>query len=94
MRHVNMLGEKMDEVRENFLYEGDKVMWAGAWGNEPYKEATVKGITIVEPGTKYGEDVPTIHWNFVKDRNILLDLDNGHWCWAFQVKRIECGRDT
>ena len=37
------------EKENNFLYVGDVVMWAGAWGHEPYKKAKVESITVVEP---------------------------------------------
>ena len=35
------------EKENNFLYVGDVVMWAGAWGHEPYKKAKVEQITVV-----------------------------------------------
>jgi len=82
------------EKENNFLYVGDVVMWAGAWGHEPYKKAKVESITVVEPGTKYGDDVETLHWNFVRDRDCIIGLDNTHWCWGFQVKKVEHGTDT
>ena len=77
------------EKENNFLYVGDVVMWAGAWGHEPYKKAKVEQITVVEPGTKYGDDVETLHWNFVRDRDCIIGLDNTHWCWGFQVKKVQ-----
>ena len=82
------------EKENNFLYVGDVVLWSGGWGSDPEQKAKVNTITVVEPGTKYGDDVETLHWNFVRDRDCILDLDNGHWCWGFQVRRLEHGRDT
>lgn len=85
---------KMNINDKNFLYPGDVVLWSGAWGTEEYKKAKVKSITVVEPGTKYGDEVGSLHWNFVRKRECLIDLDNTHWCWGFQIKRIDDGRDT
>ncbi len=79
---------------KNFLYPGDIVLWSGGWGHEPPKKAKVETITVVEPGTKYGDDVGSLHWNFVRNRECILGLDNKHWCWGFQITKVEHGRDN
>ena len=33
--------------------------------------------------------VDEIDWWHIQERNQIIDLDNGHWAWAFQIKPIE-----
>jgi|TARA_Y100001951_G_C11083513_1_gene152671 hypothetical protein len=68
---------------------GDKVMWSGSWGGNPPEEVTLTGIQVNESnGSKEGGRVEEVDWESVTERNIIVDLDNGHWAWAFQVKSL------
>lgn len=74
------------------LRVGDVVEWRGSWGEMPAVPARVRGITIpAHPGTKDGESVTSIPWPFVRShsRAVIVDLDNGHWAWGFQIVRFE-----
>ena len=66
---------------------GDKVMWRGAFGTEPSKEAVVTGIELCKSGEKYGESRSSVDWKD-KDR-IVVDLDNGHWAKGHQLSPIQ-----
>ena len=66
---------------------GDKVWWRGGFGSEPAKLAVVEGIEITG-GHKYGDSVEEVPWSEVYDRNVTVDLDNDHWAYADQIKRI------
>lgn len=66
---------------------GDEVTWRGSWGNDAPKCAKVEGIEITNGG-KYGKSVNEVEWSKVYDRNVTVDLDNGHWAYASQISRI------
>lgn len=72
---------------ENKLKIGDKVKWRGAWGSEPEAIATVEGIEITKGG-KYGKSVEEVPWSEVFGRNVTVDLDNGHWAYASQIRPV------
>lgn len=55
--------------------------WTGATAT-----AKVLGIERCEPGEKYGEPVDSVTGADVEDAN--LELDNGHWCYGSQVKKV------
>ena len=68
---------------------GDSIMWSGGWGSDSPQEAVITGIQINEAnGSKEGGQVEDVDWYYVTERNILVDLDNGHWAWGFQVKKL------
>ena len=74
----------------NKLIVGDHVHWKGSWGSDPQEEATVTGIQInFESEKEEGYDVEEVDWNRVVGRDAIVDLNNGHWAWAFQISRIE-----
>lgn len=66
---------------------GDEVMWKGAFGMEVAKKAKVEGIEVTNGG-KYGEDVLSVDWSKVTERNVVVDLDNGSWAYASQIRQI------
>ena len=72
------------------LIVGDYVHWKGGWGSDPEEEVLVTGIQVnFEPGDKEGYEVKELDWNCIIGREVIIDLDNGHWAWAFQISRIE-----
>jgi hypothetical protein len=71
---------------------GDKVMWRGAWNTEPPKEATIESMSLCPKGSKFGRDIKSADWNTVKGNGrgqILVNLDNGHWAYGYQLKPIK-----
>lgn len=61
---------------------GDKVLWSGGHGTQPLKTATVENIEF--NGKQYG----SLPWKYILNSGeILIDLDNGHWCYGKQVKK-------
>ena len=68
------------------LKVGDTVLWRGGFGMDPLKKAVVEGIEITNGG-KYGDPVDEVDWSKVTGRNVTVDLDNGHWAYASQIKR-------
>jgi hypothetical protein len=68
---------------------GDKVMWRGGFGSEPAKEATVTGIEKCAVGAKNGNSVSKVSWDKVNSRQIVVDLDNGHWAYGTQITQIK-----
>jgi hypothetical protein len=64
---------------------GDKVMWRGAWGKEPAKEATITGIQLCGVGAKYGKEIKSTNWETVRNEKITVTLDNGHWAHGYQL---------
>jgi len=65
---------------------GDTVTWRGAWGNQEPKEAKVKSIEVCPNGSKYGDQVTSVDWDVV-DRNVVISLTNGHWCYGTQITK-------
>jgi len=69
------------------LKVGDTVLWRGGFGSDAPKKAVVEGIEITNGG-KYGDPVDEVGWEKVYDRNVTVDLNNGHWAYASQIKRV------
>ena len=67
------------------LKVGDTVLWRGGFGSDAPKKAVVEGIEITNGG-KYGDPVDEVDWTKVYDRNVTVDLNNGHWAYASQIK--------
>lgn len=68
------------------LKVGDTVSWRGNFGTDAPKDAVVEGIEITNGG-KYGDSVDEVEWKEVYGRNVTVDLDNGSWAYASQIKR-------
>lgn len=67
------------------LRTGDIVEWSGGWGSNVPLAATVTKILLGS-----GEiEVPAVPWSAVKDREVMVDLSNGHWAYGFQIKSTE-----
>ena len=66
---------------------GDEVNWRGAWGSEAPKNAVVLSIEITNGG-KYGRSVNSVGWTRVRDRNVVVTLDNGHWAYGEQISTV------
>ena len=66
----------------------DKVLWRGAFGQDAPKIAKVTAIER-DCVAKSGTPVAAIPWAEVHNRSVIVDLDNGHWCYGNQ---IDCAR--
>lgn len=70
------------------LKKGDTVIWRGSWGRDIPQEAIVDCIEVnCEVG--YGIEVNSVHWSNVNDRSVVVDLNNGHWAYGFQLSQIK-----
>jgi len=66
------------------LKVGDVVIWRGSWGKDLPKEVKVTCIEINDI------NVSSIGWDKVESRDVVVDLDNGHWAYGFQIaKKVE-----
>jgi hypothetical protein len=65
---------------------GDEVIWKGGFGMDKSKTAKVTGIEVTNGG-KYGDPVDEVKWSKVRDREVVVDLDNGHWAYGSQIKQ-------
>ena len=72
------------------LRVGDNVKWRGGFGRDAEREATVTGITICKPESKYGESVSAVPWFALSDRGVIVDLRTrsavSHWAYGFQLQ--------
>ena len=71
---------------DNVLRVGDKISWRGTWGKDPIEEATIEIITLTDgPYSKDGVEVFSVKFSTLKEGNVVIDFDNGHWAYANQV---------
>ena len=63
------------------LKVGDEVIWRGSWGKDLPKEVKVTCIEINDI------NVSSIDWDKVESRSVVVDLDNGHWAYGFQIAK-------
>lgn len=68
---------------------GDTVKWRGGFGTQAASEVEVTGLELTaEPRSKYGEPVVAVSWADVRADRVVIDLANGHWCYASQIEQI------
>ena len=75
------------DIQMSELKIGDEVSWRGAWGSQASKRAVVTEIEVTNGG-KYGDEVNSVEWTKVRDRNVVVTLDNGHWAYGEQISRV------
>lgn len=66
------------------LRVGDTVSWRGSWGRDLPQDVKVNGIEVNCVG-KSGTEVQEVEWDFVDNRSVIVDLDNGHWAYGNQI---------
>jgi len=72
------------------LQIGDEVMWSGAWGSEPPTIAIVESITLTDGINAYiGDSYYAVEWTICNDRRVIVDLNNGHWAYGYQVRPLQ-----
>jgi hypothetical protein len=65
-----------------------RIVKIGTKVDSRFGEAKVTGINLCEKeGEKYGIQLDRI-WVDLKDR-CIFDLDNGHWCYGYQLNFLE-----
>lgn len=67
---------------------GDTVLWRGSWGKDNPLPAVVKGISVGS-NTDAETTVESIEWAHVNSRDVIVDLDNGHWAYGNQINQLE-----
>jgi len=73
---------------ERLISVGDTVMWRGAWGSEPPKQAKIVYMELcVREREKYGIEVEKAY--FVDKNRLCVSLDSGHWAYGFQIEPID-----
>lgn len=65
---------------------GTKVCYRGSWGKGEYATASVIDIEECENGEKYGTPVDSTPIEKVED--CVFTLDDGHWCYGWQIYEI------
>lgn len=65
---------------------GTKVGYRGSWGEGEYATASVVEIEECEIGEKYGTPVDSTPTENVE--NCTFVLDDGHWCYGWQITKI------
>ena len=70
------------------LHVGDMVFWRGRWGQDNPLPAVVKGISVGS-NTDAETPVESIEWDAVNSRDVIVDLDNGHWAYGNQINQLE-----
>lgn len=72
----------------NILRVGDTVNWKGSWGKDATKQVKVTAIEKDCVG-KNGTNVNEVPWDYIEGRNVIVDLDNSHWAYGYQISPIE-----
>lgn len=70
---------------------GDKVIRRGNRGHDDPQVATVVNIES-NCTNKQGTPIKRISWNTIKSAKIIVDLDNGHWAYGFQLRPYHGGQ--
>ena len=67
-----------------YLTVGDSVMWRNSFNeNNPFT-----GPVVVDRIEKDGQSVERVLWSEC-DRSVIVDLNNRHWAYGFQIKAVE-----
>ena len=70
---------------------GSKVLYRGSWGRDGQRIAEVIAIEQTDgPNEKYGDEVDAVGL----DEHYVLTLNNGHWCYSYQVDGLVQLSDT
>jgi hypothetical protein len=73
-------------VRLDVLEIGQEVLWSGSWGiDSPVKTV----VTDIEDHTDYDSPLESVEWERLNNRDIIVTLENGHWAYGDQIKKIK-----
>ena len=77
---------KQQDQGSPILHKNDEVLWSGTWGGDIPYPAKVTSITLVEnSGSLEGSSVEAVQWSACDGREVVVDLDNGHWAYGYQI---------
>jgi hypothetical protein len=78
-------------MHENELLSvGDTVNWRGGGGKYIPLPAKVENISLVNGGS----NIESISWSLLSDRQVVVDLDNGHWAYGEQLEHYNGEKTT
>ena len=60
---------------------GDIVNWRGSYGNDSAKQVKITCIEVK------GSEVKSVPWGEINNRDVVVDLSNGHWAYGYQLTR-------
>jgi len=87
---IEVLERKLKAIKkvlqDDVLKVGDTVLWKGGWGQDAEKEVIVKRIEV-DCVDKNGDEVDSVEWSKVKDRTLVVDLDNGKWSYGENIRK-------
>jgi len=74
-------------MNEN-LRVGDTVRCRGGWGSDAPQLVTITHLQrCVVEGDKYGVPVAELPWS--EKGRAVVDLDNGHWAYGWQLEPMQ-----
>ena len=66
---------------------GMTVVYRGGWGHDAPKEAKITSMELCEcEGDKYGDPVKEAPVTEIE--RCVFDLNDGHWCYGYQIDSI------
>jgi hypothetical protein len=71
----------------NILNVGDTVNWKGSFGLSLAQPAKITGMEWCKVGSKEGRPIKHIDWDKANSRQLVVDLDNGHWAYGTQLSK-------
>ena len=83
MKTINEMKTSIFNTR--IIRKGSQVLYRGSWGRDGQRIAEVIAIEQTQgPNEKYGDEVDAV----TLDDHYVLTLNNGHWCYSYQVDVI------
>ena len=83
MKTINDMKTSIFNTR--IIRKGSQVLYRGSWGRDGQRIAEVIAIEQPQgPNEKYGDEVDAV----TLDAHYVLTLNNGHWCYSYQVDGI------
>ena len=74
----------MDSVK---IKIGSLIGWSGAWNSRPISLARVEKICHIDsPMTLDGKELDSVEYR--DKENCTFTLDNGHWCYGYQIHYV------
>jgi hypothetical protein len=74
-------------MASKMLNVGDTVNWRGSFGSAPAQPAKITGMEWCRMGCKEGRRISYIDWDAANTRQLVVDLDNGHWAYGTQLSK-------
>jgi len=71
-------------MSKQMLRVGDTILCRANFGSDAPKKEVVKHIDINCIGND-GDSVDEVAWEDVKDRTVMVDMENGHWAYGSAI---------